>query len=323
MAVMTPPGDAAAFLSANGFPDANIQPLTGDASFRRYFRVSLDERRAMLMDAPPPHEDPRPFLAMARWLTARGFAAPRIYGADDRRGLVLLEDFGDARMREVVDADPAAADVLYRSAIDVLIALRQHVPQNLSPYDRSVLHREADLFADWYCLAVGIGPDIDAYRHAWAEVLSPAVTEAPVAVLRDYHSENLMVTADGLGLLDFQDALAGHPAYDLVSLLQDARRDVAVEFEARMLDYYCSRTGDGAEFLNAYRVLGAQRNAKILGIFTRLWKRDGKTRYPGFCPRVWRYLERDLADPILIPVAKWFDRTIPVELRGDPLALSQ
>ena len=323
MAAVIPPGDAAAFLSANGFRDAEIQPLTGDASFRRYFRVLSDARHAMLMDAPPPHEDPQRFLAMARWLTARGFKAPQIYGADDRRGLVLLEDFGDARMREVVDADPSAADTLYREAIDVLIGLRRHAPDGLSPYDRSVLHREADLFADWYCLAVGIGPDIDAYRRAWSEVLSTAIADTPVAVLRDYHSENLMVTSNGLGLLDFQDALAGHPAYDLVSLLQDARRDVPVDFEAGMLDYYCSHHGDGPTFLNAYRVLGAQRNAKILGIFTRLWKRDGKTRYPSLCVRVWEYLERDLANPVLAPVAEWFDRTVPSELRGDPLMLAR
>ena len=124
---------------------------------------------------------------------------------------------------------------------------------------------------------------------------------------------------EALGLLDFQDALAGHPAYDLVSLLQDARRDVDASVEAAMLTRYREITGAGDDFLAAYHVLGAQRNAKIVGIFTRLWQRDGKPRYAGLCPRVWAYLERDLAEPVLAPVAEWFDANIPPELRGDPM----
>jgi aminoglycoside/choline kinase family phosphotransferase len=144
-------------------------------------------------------------------------------------------------------------------------------------------------------------------------------------VLRDYHVENLMLVGPGrtLGLLDFQDALAGHPAYDLVSLLQDARRDVEPSIEEAMLKRYLAATGEGEAFLNAYHVLGAQRNAKILGIFTRLWKRDGTPRYAALCPRVWAYLERDLSQPVLAPVAAWFDDNVPPELRGDPKVLSR
>jgi hypothetical protein len=132
-----------------------------------------------------------------------------------------------------------------------------------------------------------------------------------------------MLKEDGsLGLLDFQDALAGHRAYDLVSLLQDARRDVGPALEAVMLDRYCTTTGEGDAFRDAYHVLGAQRNAKVIGIFTRLWQRDGKPRYPALCPRVWGYLERDLAWPALAPVAAWFDANIPADKRGDPIELS-
>ncbi len=148
----------------------------------------------------------------------------------------------------------------------------------------------------------------------------------PVTVLRDYHAENIMLigseSAETLGLLDFQDALAGHPAYDLVSLLQDARRDVPIALETAMLDRYKRITGAGDDFDVAYHVLGAQRNAKIVGIFTRLWKRDGKPRYPGLCPRVWGYLERDLAHPALRPVADWFAANVPPEKRGDPMAIA-
>ena len=350
MADMTPPAGAADFLAAHGWAGATIEPLAGDASFRRYFRIRRGAERAVLMDAPPPHEDPRPFLSVAAWLAERRFAAPAIHAADLEQGLVLLEDFGDVRMRESADVDPAAALPLYEAAIDLLVELRRHPAADLRPYDRAELHREAALFVDWYCPAVGVAPDVEGYRAAWDQVLDRALADTPVTVLRDYHAENLMLlgpisvraersrstrpgastslsvngTGDEprLGLLDFQDALAGHPAYDLVSLLQDARRDVEPAIEAAMLARYRAATGEGWAFLDAYHVLGAQRNAKILGIFTRLWKRDGKPHYAALCPRVWGYLERDLGHPALAPVARWFDAAVPPERRGDPLVLA-
>jgi len=323
MADMTPPAGAPAFLATHGW-SGDISPVAGDASFRRYFRVASAGRSAILMDAPPPHEDPRPFIRIAQWLTRHGFAAPAIHAADLTQGLVLLEDFGDVRLRETADAGEAAALPHYAAAIDLLVALRAHPAGDLPPYDRAVLHREAGLFVDWYCPAVGLAVDEPGYRAAWDAVFDHALTDTPVTVLRDYHAENLMlVGADRrLGLLDFQDALAGHPAYDLVSLLQDARRDVAPSLETAMLARYQAATGAGETFMAAYHVLGAQRNAKIIGIFTRLWKRDGKPRYPALCPRVWTYLERDLAQPVLAPVARWFDANVPPALRGDPAALT-
>ena len=323
MADMTPPAGAAAFVADLGWK-GEIVPLAGDASFRRYFRVRADDRTAILMDAPPPHENPRPFIDVAEWLTARDFPAPAIFGADLDKGLVLLEDFGDARMREAVDAAPGQAGALYERAVDLLVELHSYPAGPLEPYDRAALHREADLLVDWYCPAIGVAVDRPGYAAAWQAVFDHCLTTEPVTVLRDYHAENLMLVGeDGtLGLLDFQDALAGHPAYDLVSLLQDARRDVEPEIEAAMLRRYCAATGAGDDFIAAYHVLGAQRNAKIVGIFTRLWKRDGKPRYPTLCPRVWRYLDRDLAQPVLAPVAAWFDANIPAMLRGDPAAIA-
>ena len=318
------PPHAPAFLAAHGWGDAEIVAMPGDASFRRYFRVRAPGRHAILMDAPPPHEDPSEFLSVARWLNARGFAAPTIYADDAARGLVLLEDFGDARMRETIDAAPEATTRLYEQAIDVLIALREHEAGPFSSYDLDHYQREAALLTDWYCPALELAVDVDGYRAAWAEVLAPVLAELRrVTVLRDYHAENLMLKADGsFGLLDFQDALAGHAAYDLVSLLQDARRDVGPALEAVMLDHYCRRTGEGDAFRDAYHVLGAQRNAKIIGIFTRLWQRDGKPRYPTLCPRVWGYLDRDLVWPALAPVRAWFDANIPADRRGDPIVLA-
>ncbi|WP_428970685.1 aminoglycoside phosphotransferase family protein [Sphingomonas sp. Xoc002] len=322
---MTPPADAPAFLTTLGWEGAVIAPLAGDASFRRYFRVTLGARRAVLMDAPPPHEDPRPFIAIARWLVGKGFAAPTILGADEERGLVLIEDFGDDRMREAIEADPDATVQLYSDAVDLLAALRNHAPEGLAPYDTAVLHREAALLPEWYAPAVGLDVDVEGYRAAWDQVFAHALADRPVTVLRDYHVENLMLVGPKrtLGLLDFQDALAGHPAYDLVSLLQDARRDVEPSIEEAMLRRYLAATGEGDAFLNAYHVLGAQRNAKIVGIFTRLWKRDGKPRYAALCPRVWAYLERDLSQPVLAPVAAWFDDNVPPERRGDPKVLTR
>ena len=321
---MTPPADAAAFLAAHGWGGAAIAPLAGDESFRRYFRVSNGARSSVLMDAPPPHEDPRPFVDVACWLHGHGFAAPSILAADLDRGLVLIEDFGDVRMRETIDADPARAEALYASAIDLLVDLHKHEAGPLRPYNRAELDREAALFVEWYCPAVGIAADPADYRAAWAPALDRVSDHpAPVTVLRDYHAENLMlIDGGGLGLLDFQDALAGHRAYDLVSLLQDARRDVEPEIEAMMLTRYCEATGAGDDFRAAYHILGAQRNAKIIGIFTRLWKRDGKPRYPTMCPRVWRYLEHDLAMPELAPVKAWFDAHVPPALRGDPIEIA-
>lgn len=324
---MNPPATAPAFLASAGWAGAEIRPLAGDASFRRYFRVVEHDRTAVLMDSPPEKgEDPRPFVAIARWLAQRGFAAPRILHEDLAQGLILLEDFGDARMRETVDAAPESELRLYEAAVDLLIRLGEHGAADVRAYDRAEYQREAAILTDWYCPAVGLDVDVPGYIAAWDQVLAPVLDAgAPVTVLRDYHVENIMLIegSENLGLLDFQDALAGHAAYDLVSLLQDARRDVPAHLETAMLDRYKRITGAGDAFDIAYHVLGAQRNAKIVGIFTRLWKRDGKPRYPGLCPRVWTYLARDLQHPALKPVADWFDANIPAHLRGDPMSIAQ
>ncbi|KKC27611.1 aminoglycoside phosphotransferase family protein [Sphingomonas sp. SRS2] len=311
---MIPPPHAPAFLDRAGWSGATILPLAGDASFRRYFRVERGDDRAVLMDAPPEHEDSRPFLAVARHLDAIGFRAPRILAEDLDQGLILLEDFGDARMKEVIEADPAAETGIYAQAIDLLADLHGAPCGDLPPYDMAVYQREAGLFPEWYMPAVGLDADTDSYGAAWDKALAPIRADQSITVLRDYHAENIMLLDDGsLGLLDFQDALAGHAAYDLVSLLQDARRDVPAPLEAAMIARYAERRPFDAA---AYALLGAQRNAKILGIFTRLWKRDGKPRYLAFQPRVWAYLERDLAHPALAPVKAWFDTHVPAEKRA-------
>ncbi len=323
---MTPPAAASGFLAKAGWGAARILPLAGDASFRRYFRVVEDKRQAVLMDAPPPHEDPRPFLAVADHLIAQGFAAPSILARDLDEGLVLLEDFGDIRVREYLDAAPHEEMPVYARAVALLADLHTRPAGDLPPYDRAAYIREAGLLTQWYCPAAGLEVDVTGYFDAWDAVL-PLVErdDAPkVTVLRDYHAENIMLLAGhershGLGLLDFQDALIGHPAYDLVSLLQDARRDVSPDVETAMLAQYKALAEPGPGFDAAYHVLGAQRNAKIIGIFTRLWQRDGKPRYLDFLPRMWGLLDRDLAHPALEPVTAWFVENIPADVRAKAL----
>jgi aminoglycoside/choline kinase family phosphotransferase len=325
-ATMTPPPHAPEFLASCGWRGAQILPLAGDASFRRYFRVVDGERSAVLMDAPPPHEDPRPFIAVAEWLLSLGLSAPEILARDLDRGLLLLGDFGDWRLREWLDSNPRGERQLYALATDVLIHLHEHPPMpGLPVHGVDQWLDELRLFTDWYCPAVGLEVDVASYRRAWAEVLKPVANDGlgPVTVLRDYHAENIMLVAERggiahFGLLDFQDALAGHPAYDLASVLEDARRDVPEEIERAMIDRYVAATRQSEAFERAYWALAAQRNTRILGVFTRLWKRDNKPHYRRFQPRMWGLLERDLARPGLEPVRDWFDMAIAPEYRREP-----
>ena len=314
---MTPHPAAPAFLARHGWAGAEIRPLAGDASFRRYFRVHHQGRTAVLMDAPPAEEDSRPFLAVGAHLRDLGLAAPLPLGIDLATGLILLEDYGDDRVTPVLADDPAREAAIYAAAIDVLVALHRHPAPPAAPYDIAELRREARLFVDWYLPAAGLA-EPPGYDAAWDAVWPLALPDRPVLTLRDYHADNLMLLAGGrLGLLDFQDALAGHPAYDLVSLLQDARRDVTPGVEAAMLERYMAAAGvtDRPGFRASYEVLGAQRNTKIIGVFTRLRDRDGKPGYIPLLPRAWAHLERNLAHPALAPVRAWFDANVPIAAR--------
>ncbi|MBV7259775.1 aminoglycoside phosphotransferase family protein [Erythrobacter crassostreae] len=312
------------FLQKAGWESAEINAIPGDASFRRYFRLrKADGAGAMLMHAPPPHEDPVPFLNVAEWLSSEGLRAPQIYASDAPQGWVLIEDFGDDRMRDWLDVHPDRETAAYEGAIDALVELHKRPAGPFPAYDMPIYARETGLLTEWYAPAQNLAVDTAGYDAAWKAALAPMMLRQKpgVTVLRDYHAENIMLLGDPAknapqGLIDFQDALVGHPAYDLVSLLQDARRDVSEELETAMLARYLDRADADAEFRADYARLGAQRNAKIVGIFTRLYKRDGKPRYLDMIPRVWAAMERDLAHPALEPVADWFAVNIPSELRA-------
>ena len=323
----------AGFLAATGWGGAARRRLAGDASFRSYDRLEQGGRRAVLMDAPPPHEDVRPFINVARLLRSLGLSAPKILAEDIAAGLLLLEDFGDATYTRLL-AEGAAEAPLYALAVDVLIALHRrfdlaaHVP-HVPPYDDHRLLTEASLLVDWYLPAILGKPTEPAFRAEYLalwQALLPAARAIPSSlVLRDYHVDNLMLLERrpgiaACGLLDFQDAVIGPRSYDLVSLLEDARRDVAADLVAAMRERYLAAFPelDRGLFDRSYAVLGAQRNCKIVGIFTRLCRRDGKPIYLQHIPRVWRLIERDVAHPTLAPVARWLDRHIPAELRRVP-----
>jgi len=322
----------ARFLAAAGWGGVPRRPLAGDASFRRYDRLGDGARQAVLMDAPPPKEDVRPFMAIARLLTGMGFSAPQILAEDIEAGLLLLEDFGDRTYTRLLAAGSDEAP-LYALAIDLLIALHRGfalpcaVP--VPPYDDERLLNEAALLVDWFLPAITghpTAPDLRAeYLALWGGLFATARGIPDSLVLRDYHVDNLMLLdarqgVAACGLLDFQDAVIGPRSYDLVSLLEDARRDVPQALAQNMLQRYLQAFPalDRETFAASYAVLGAQRNCKIVGIFTRLCVRDGKPIYLQHIPRVWRLIEQDLRHPGLAPLAAWLDRHIPPDLRLTP-----
>jgi len=328
-----------AFLAGHGWGGGTRRLLAGDASFRRYDRLGLDGRRAVLMDAPPPMEDVRPFIRVARHLKGLGLSAPEILSADLDDGFLLLEDLGDDTFTRILETAPGREATLYELAVDVLAHLHNRppeeaVPEGLAPYDDDKLLEEADLLTDWYLPAVigGVTPAAvrDRYRELWLELFEPVHAQPITLVLRDYHVDNLMVLAsrDGVaacGLLDFQDAVAGAAAYDLMSLLEDARRDIDPGLKAAMQARYFSARPGLADpgpardaFEAVFAILAAQRHAKVIGIFTRLCLRDEKPDYLRHIPRLWRLLETKLQDPAMAGLKDWFDEHVPNDLRRIP-----
>ena len=325
-----------AFLKISGWGGAHRTAMVGDASFRRYLRLNDGRRQAVVMDAPPPHEDTRVFATLARHLRHLGLSAPEIHAEDTRNGFLILEDLGDATYTRILDGGSGQGPdepALYALAVDVLIHLQRLAPNDTVPAglptDDGALIDEANLLIDWYLPAVSGRPTTGearrSYAAAWRNTFPALHAQPRTLVLRDYHADNLMWLAgrDGIaacGLLDFQDALAGPPAYDLMSLLQDARRDVEPGLtDAMLARYRAAFPGlDRRGFDDSYAILAARRHAKVIGLFIRLDRRDGKPDYLIHIPRVWRLLEAALRHPSLAPVATWFERHVPPEARKIP-----
>lgn len=354
--------EKAAFLAGAGLGAARREPLTGDASTRRYERLRLQSSTLIFMDQPPALEsapcvpDATPaeraaagynalarlaagrvdaFIATAGWLRGQGLSAPLIVAADAERGLAVLEDLGDDLYARLIEQGQDEAP-LYDDAITALARMHEVTPPDvlnygaaawpLLTYDRVALETADRLFVEWlpkFRPQLGFGAEALAeWEAVWTPIRARGAEGASVFCHRDYHAENLIWLpqrqgAARVGLLDFQDALKAHPAWDMSMLLHDARRDVSTDIEARSLArYFDLRPGtDRERFLTDYHALGALNIVRILGIFSRLAARDGKIRYAAFMPRLWGYLGRCLADPGMAELKRWMDRHVPAEAR--------
>ncbi|MFZ4762917.1 MAG: aminoglycoside phosphotransferase family protein [Alphaproteobacteria bacterium] len=305
---------------------ARITPLAGDASFRRYFRLETVTQHAMLMDCPPGKEPLQPYLYIANLLQQEGFSAPTILQHDLVHGFALIEDFGDETFTRLL-AKGHDERSLYDMAVDVLSAITQinweEKSLQLPYYDTEKLIAEARLLPEWYYPAMTHGricstEAVREYEAAWRYILKQLNTEKNVLVLRDYHVDNLMLLkersgAKACGLLDFQDAVLGHPAYDLVSLLEDARRKVNDELTEHLWLRYTKNWPQqrSEEFGRSCRILGTQRHCKVIGIFVRLSVRDGKNQYIKHIPHVLQLLARGIHEPALGPLFYWLDKYLP------------
>ena len=306
---MTPRAEEkAAFLRRAGWVAAERSHLAGDASARSYERLRLGGRTAVLMDSPPgPADDTADFLRIGAHLAGLGLSPPQVLEAEPERGLLLLEDLGDALFTAVLADDPALEPLFYAAAVDVLLALQQSPPPGGLPDLSAADWAEAASFApEFYAAAVtGTRPDAQGYAEALTRALATHADAARVLILRDYHAGNLLWLpgrkgAARVGLLDFQQGQLGQPGYDLVSLLQDARRDVAPETEAAGLARFAAGRGLTVEEMAAgHAALGAQRALRIIGIFARLCTVSGKPGYVALIPRVWGQLMRNLSHPAL------------------------
>jgi tRNA threonylcarbamoyl adenosine modification protein YjeE len=340
------------FIAESGYSEARRERLQGDASTRLYERLALGDKHVILMNSPrrpdgPPVHDGKPystiahladnvvpFVAMANGLRQHGFSAPTIHHAELDQGLLILEDLGDERV--VSGEPPAPIKERYETAVDMLLALHQnklpdvlpvspHVEHRIPYYDMRAFLIEAELLLDWFLPRLDASlPDSEreSFRALWRELLQPAIDLPPTWVLRDFHSPNLLwlprrSELAQLGILDFQDAVMGPPAYDLASLLQDARVDVPEQLELALLGRYVrgrrqvDPNFDPAQFIKIYVTLAAQRASKILGIFARLDMRDGKPQYLRHMPRVWGYLQRSLSHPALESLNAWYIAHVP------------
>ncbi|MBS0548837.1 MAG: phosphotransferase [Proteobacteria bacterium] len=316
------------FVRRAGWGDAGERLLAGDASFRKYFRLTRPRASAVVMDAPPPQEDVRPFVRIARHLLSLGLSAPEILAEDVQNGFLLLEDLGDDTYARVL-AKGGDEGELYARATDVLVALHQApnhaVLPGLGDYAGEALIDAAMLLPEWYLPEASGKPtpaeEIADYRAAWRECLAQLPATPPALLLRDYHKDNLLwLPARGgvktCGLLDFQDAQGGHPSYDLVSLIEDARRDVSPAVHEACIARYVAAAGlDDKDFRLGLSLMAAQRHARIIGLWIRLLRRDGKPEYLQHMQRCWRYFEHALEHDALRPLRQWVDRLLPPELR--------
>ena len=316
------------FVRRAGWGDAGERLLAGDASFRKYFRLTRPGASAVVMDSPAVHEPVEPFARIGKHLLSLGLSAPEILAEDAANGFLLLEDLGDDTFARVLEKGGDEGE-LYARATDVLVALHRAPDHAMLPglggYTGEALIDAAMLLPEWYLPEASSQPtseeDTAAYRAAWRACLSALPPTSASLLLRDYHKDNLLWLparpgVKACGLLDFQDAQQGHPSYDLVSLIEDARRDVPPAVHEACLDRYLGETGlDDKDFRIGMALMAAQRHARIIGLWIRLLRRDGKPEYLQHMQRCWRMFERALEHEALTPLRLWVDRLLPPAFR--------
>ena len=326
----------ARFLANAGWADARLKWRPGDASFRRYARLQLATRSAMLMDAPPAKEALGPFLQSGAMLSAAGVTTPRILAEDCAQGFLLLEDFGDATFTNLLDADEGPGP-LYALATDVLITIRQELggPHPTLPhFDAAVRADQVSTFLDWlWPECMNAPPKADeqtAFTALWRDALHQAPTLGRGFVHRDFHVDNLMRLQDregvaACGVLDFQDAAYGPLAYDLASLIEDARRDVPAHVRAACLARYQNAAPNLSpeDIAAALAVHGGQRHCRVAGLWVRLWRRDGKPGYLKHMQRTLNHLDHSLRHPALADLRTFLTDKFPPDARARAVSLHE
>lgn len=322
------------FLRSNNLDKLQRLELKKDASHRKYERILKENGQSLiLMDAPPQKEKVEPFIYMANFLIENNLSAPKVISSDIKNGFLLLEDFGDDKFTTILSGKSTLSGkveetAMYEMAVDNLIKLHKipHENLNIAQYDEAMMARESMRFINHY-LEVLNGGKIDKsiqeeYNIILKHLLSIAKNLPKVIVLRDYHADNLMWLDDRpdinkVGLLDFQDAAIGSPVYDLVSLLEDARRDVSPELAEKMINRYLQSFPKllRKSFAASYAIHGAQRNLKIIGVFARLSSVNKNPYYLTMLPRVWRHVSNDLKHPLLLPLKNWLNKVAPQQLK--------
>ena len=304
------------FLASSGWADATPSPVAGDLSVRRYTRLTKPHSSAILMECDPASDTSLPtFLNMTEWLRAQGLSAPEIYAADVQTGLALLEDFGNDKLTTLIAQDPDRQRGYYTTILDTLIAIRNAPTPDLPSPTAHELCEATKLADDWYPGAKSA--HLDAFRTGLEPILHGLLETPPTVSLRDFHADNIiwLPTRAALrqpGLLDYQDAFLVHPAYDLMSLLTDARIDVPTDLPTQIIEAYTQKTGDSlTEISTALAAFGAQRNLRILGIFARAARRDGKAQHLNALPLVFRHLSDCCQHPALAPFARDLAAALP------------
>lgn len=329
---VVPPDSASALQQQLTASDADefglprIRALYQDASTRRYYRLEVEERSLILMDAPPASENPAAFIQTSGYLDALGARVPELIATDPDQGFLAIEDLGNQTFTRLL-ADGADEAQLYLAAVSELstiqanfLAMSDHI--DLPPYDFATTLREANLLVEWY-LPARLGrvlgqSERDEFASIWRHLFDARAVISPVMVHRDYHVDNLLMVDDRCAMLDYQDALLGSPLYDLVSLLEDARRDVDPDLQLRLIrNWQEAHSSIAEDFNREYQFWGAQRHCKVAGIFTRLWLRDGKAQYLQHLPRVMRLLDRNLQADLLTPLREWLAQLLPAVTHAD------